>query len=187
MRLGDPVSADHARLADVSAEAARRQPKAEQRRAYCAPVRDEQSPFLSLPAAVLVRTRLGVRSGEGFRAPALCDGWTCARGRRPKASQGGNRGKVGGPFGERAYGDLRVADGRRARRRRPAAFCVVGGSGDGGGFRWRRCAGARRSHRSKEDWRACAGVVLVFRRAAGGEGDRRCEAGRVATVMSCRS
>ncbi len=33
------------------------------------------------------------------------------RGRRSRASQGGNRGEVGGPFGERAYGDLRIADG----------------------------------------------------------------------------
>jgi hypothetical protein len=31
------------------------------------------------------------------------------RGRRLKASQGGNRGEVGGPFGERAYGDFRIA------------------------------------------------------------------------------
>ena len=109
------------------------------------------------------------------------------RGRRSKASQGGNRGEVGGPFGERAYGDLRIADDWRARRRQSATLGVLSGSADGWGFRWRRCAGARRWPRSQEDWRPRAGVALVFRRAAGGEGDRRCAAGCGATVMSCRS
>ena len=46
------------------------------------------------------------------------------RGRRSKASQGGNRGEDGGPFGERAYGDLRMADGWRARRRQSATSSV---------------------------------------------------------------
>ena len=109
------------------------------------------------------------------------------RGRRSKASQGGNRGEVGGPFGERAYGDLRIADGWRARWRRPAALGVFVGSGGVGRFRWRRYAGARRWPRSQEDWRPRAGVALVFRRAAGGGGDRRCAAGCGAMVMSCRS
>ena len=99
------------------------------------------------------------------------------RGRRSKASQGGNRGEVGGPFGEGAYGDLRIADGWRARWRRPAALGVFVGSGGVGRFRWRRYAGARRWPRSQEDWRPRAGVALVFRRAAGGGGDRRCAAG----------
>ena len=113
--------------------------------------------------------------------------WAGPRGRRPKASQGGNRGEVGGRFGARAYGDLRIADGWRARRRRPAALGVFGGSADSGRFRWRRCAGARRSPRSKEVCRGRAGVAFVSRRAAGGGGDRRCAAGCGATVMSCRS
>ena len=50
-------------------------------------------------------------SGEGFQGAGPLRRWDCARGRRSKASQGGNRGEVGGPFGERAYGDLRIADG----------------------------------------------------------------------------
>jgi hypothetical protein len=57
------------------------------------------------------------------------------RGQRPKASQGGNRGEVGGPFVGRAYGDLRIADGFRARRRGLAALGVFSGSGEGGRFR----------------------------------------------------
>jgi hypothetical protein len=109
------------------------------------------------------------------------------RGRRSKASQGGNRGEVGGPFGERAYGDLRIADGWRARRLRSATLGIFSGSADGWGFRWRRCAGGRRWPRSQEDLRPRPGVALVFRRAAGGGGDRRCAAGCGATVMSCRS
>ena len=52
-----------------------------------------------------------------------------------EASQGGNRGEVRGPFGERAYGDLRIADGWRARRRGPAAVGVFIGSGGAGRFR----------------------------------------------------
>ena len=56
------------------------------------------------------------------------------RGRRSKASQGGNRGEVGGPFGERAYGDLRIADGWRARRRQSATLGVFSGSADGWRF-----------------------------------------------------
>jgi hypothetical protein len=123
---------------------------------------------------------------RGFRAPALCDGGT-GRGSRPKASQGGNRGELEGPFGERGYGDLRIADGCRAGRGRPVTLIVLVGSGDGGRFRWRRCAGARRWPRLQEGRRRRAGVALVFRRGAGGGGDRRCEAGGMATVMRCRS
>ena len=51
-----------------------------------------------------------------------------------EASQGGNRGEVGEPFGERAYGDLRIADGWRARRWQSATLGVFSGSGDGGRF-----------------------------------------------------
>ncbi len=127
------------------------------------------------------------RLGEGFRAPALLRTVLQAPGpaleslprRKPRGGWG--------LFFERAYGDLRNADGWRARRRRPAALGVFSGRDDGGCFRWRRWAGARRSHRSKEDWRPPADIALLFRRAAGGGGDRRCEAGWMATVMRCRS
>ena len=33
----------------------------------------------------------------------------------------------------------------------------------------------------------CKDVTSLLRRAAGGEGKRRCEAGRAASVMTCRS
>ena len=126
------------------------------------------------------------RFGEGFRTRALCGpvargAWAGVR-KPPKEETAGRR----GPFGERDYGDLRIADCCRAGRWRPAALVVFSGSGDGGRFRRRRCTGAWRWGRSKEDRRARAGVALVFRRAAGGEGDRGCAAGCGATIMSCR-
>ena len=61
-----------------------------------------------------------------------------------------------GLFFERDYGDLRIADRWRAGRRQPGILGVLVGSGDGGCLRWRRRAGAKRSHRSREDWRARA-------------------------------
>src|SRR5208337_2579972 len=54
--------------------------------------------------------------GEGFRAPALCDGGACAGAGARKPPKEETAGRTG-PFGERDYGDLRVADGWRARRR----------------------------------------------------------------------
>ena len=108
-------------------------------------------------------------------------------GRRSKARQGGNRGQDGGRLASGSYGDLRIADGWRARCRQLAALSVLSGSGDGGCFRWRRCAAARRSHRSEGDWRPRGDIGLVFRRAAGGGGDGGCEAGWVTMVMRCRS
>ena len=63
--------------------------------------------------------------------------WAGPRGRRPKASQGGNCGEVGEPFGERAYGYLRIVDGWQTSRRRPAALGVFAGSGGVDRFRWR--------------------------------------------------
>ena len=125
---------------------------------------------------------------RGFRTPAPCkDGGAGSGGRRSKARQGGNRGQDGGRLASGSYGDLRIADGWRARCRQLAALSVLSGSGDGGCFRWRRCAGARRSHRSEGDWRPRGDIGLVFRRAAGGGGDGGCEAGWVTMVMRCRS
>ena len=72
--------------------------------------------------------------GEGYRTPALCDGWACAG--------AGVRKELGGPVGERAYGDFWAADCGRARRRRPAALSVFAGSGGVRCFRWRQCARA---------------------------------------------
>src|SRR5271166_2624889 len=63
--------------------------------------------------------RLKVSFGEGFRTPALCDGEARRRGRRSKASQGGNRGEEG--LCRATYGDLRVADGAPAQALRRQA------------------------------------------------------------------
>ena len=123
---------------------------------------------------------------RGFRSPALFDGVARRRGRRSKASQGGNRGEEGRCWGA-TYGDLRVADGWRATRREPAAFRLGGGTGDGGRFRSRNCAGVSRCRRSGKDCGHRAHIGFMFRRGAGGESDRQCEAGRMATVMRCRS
>jgi hypothetical protein len=57
---------------------------------------------------------------KGFGRRPFCGRWYRRWGRRSKASQGGNRGEVGGPFGERDYGDLRIADRWRAGRRQPS-------------------------------------------------------------------
>jgi hypothetical protein len=124
---------------------------------------------------------------RGFRVPALCEGGTApgAGARKPPKEE--TAGEVWGLFVERAYGDLRIADGCRTGRRQPAALVVFGGSGGGGRFRWRQCAEARRRLRSQEDWRPRTGVALVFRLAAGRSGDRWCAAGCGATVMNCRS
>ena len=127
------------------------------------------------------------RFGEGFRAPALLR--TVLQALGPALESLPRRKPRGGLglFFERDYGDLRIADRWRAGRRQPGILGVLVGSGDGGCLRWRRCAGAKRSHRSREDWRPRADIALLFRRAAGGGGDRRCEAGCVATVMRYRS
>ena len=128
------------------------------------------------------RTTALVRvSGAG-----LCDGWACVGAGARKPPKEETAGRLWGPFGERVYGDLRIADGWRARRRQSATLGVFSGSADGWGFRWRRCAGARRWPRSQEDLRPRAGVALVFRRAAGGGGDRRCAAGCGARRLSLR-
>ena len=71
-----------------------------------------------------------------------------------------------GLFFERDYGDLRIADRWRAGRRQPGILGVLVGSGDGGRFRWRRCAGASvRIGRGKtgdrvRTLRSCSGVRL---------------------------
>ena len=52
-----------------------------------------------------------------------------------------------------------------------------------GGF----CERRTQARRSERDWRCCAGSGFLLRRAARGEGKRRCEAGSAATVMRCRS
>jgi hypothetical protein len=70
---------------------------------------------------------LEVVVGEGFRTPAPSERWCAMRGRRSKASQGGNRGEEGRCLVGAIYGDLRIADGARTSARRPAAWSLVGG------------------------------------------------------------
>lgn len=85
------------------------------------------------------------------------------------------------------YGDLRIADGSAMwRRDRKAAVLIAGIRHDrlvgGHGWGWRTWA--RRLEivcGGRED------VVFLIRRAAGGERKRRCETGRAASVMRCRS
>ena len=50
-----------------------------------------------------------------------------------------------------------------------------------------RCAGVARSQRSQKDWRPREDISFLVRRAGGGEGKRRCEAGSAAMTMRCRS
>ena len=50
-----------------------------------------------------------------------------------------------------------------------------------------RCAGVARSQRSQKDWRPREDISFLVRRAGGGEGKRRCEAGSAAMIMRCRS
>ena len=127
-----------------------------------------------------------VSKGEGFRTPALCFSRRAGSGpafeslprRKPRAG----RALLG-----RDYGDLPVAEGSRATRWQPAALSLGGGTGDGGRFRSRNCAGVSHSQRLGKDWGHRANIAFVFRRGAGGESDRRREAGRMATVMRCRS
>ena len=117
---------------------------------------------------------------RGFRTPAPCGTVGAgSRGRRSKASQGGNRGEVGGRFGGRALWGFEDR-GRLAMRgvRRPVTRSrSCGRDGGVGRFGWRRCAGARRWPRSRRTGDAREGIALVFRRAAGGGGDRRVRGG----------
>ena len=74
------------------------------------------------------------------------------RGRRSKASQGGNRGQEGAPVRSGAtYGDLRIADGSRVSPQGPVARNLGGGNDDDERVRSRGCAALARARRSKED------------------------------------
>ena len=66
---------------------------------------------------------------RGFRTPALCTTVERGRGRRSKASQGGNRGEVRALFRWGApYGDLEVASRRHASPREPVIRRFVAGN-----------------------------------------------------------
>jgi hypothetical protein len=70
--------------------------------------------------AVRHRQNENFRSGEGFRAPALCKRWGVRRGPALE-SLPRRKARGGGPLSDGAYGDLRIAGGWRARRQQPAA------------------------------------------------------------------
>jgi hypothetical protein len=127
-------------------------------------------------------------SYEGFGRRPLT-GRSCGfRGRRSKASQGGNRGEVGAGSAGPTYGDFGLADEALARLRALAAGRVRGGSGGDEVFCAGFCARRTQARRLERDWRACEDVGFVLRRAAGGGKERRCAAdGRATSIMRCRS
>src|SRR5271165_705477 len=86
---------------------------------------------------------------RGFRTPARCGRSCVVRGRRSKASQGGNRGQEGAPVWSGAtYGDFRISDGSRVSRREPVARNLGGGNDDDERVRSRGCAALARARRS---------------------------------------
>ena len=107
------------------------------------------------------------------------------RGRRSKASQGGNRGEVETVWRARLWG---FAD----RGRLASEASAIGDARcfqqkrRWSGFSMATMRGSEALASVAGGLRPRAGVALVFR-AAGGGGDRRCAAGCGATVMSCRS
>src|SRR5271166_4590797 len=88
-------------------------------------------------------------SVKGFGRRPLSGRSRVARGRRSKASQGGNRGEEGAPVWLGAtYGDFRIADGSRVSPRGPVARNLGGGNDDDERVRSRGCAALARARRS---------------------------------------
>jgi hypothetical protein len=85
------------------------------------------------------------------------------------------------------YGDLRIACGSGLSARWRVARSLAGGTDDGERVRSRGYAGLAQARRSKEHWRPREDIGFLLRGVGGDEGKRRCEAGRMATVMRCRS
>src|SRR5208337_1023859 len=120
-----------------------------------------------------------VAVGEGFRAPALCDGWACAGAGARKPPKEETAGRTG-PFGERDYGDLRVADGWRARRRQRGprstfsaeATTAAVFDGDDGRERGVRI-GRRRIGDLPRTLRSCSGARLEAEAIDGARRDAR--------------
>ena len=105
--------------------------------------------------------------------------------RKPRKEE--TAGRRGAVWLGATYGDLKVADGSaKWRRGRKAAGVIVGSEHDGL-FRGRGC---ERRVWARRVERVCGGrevMVVLLRRAAGGEAKRRCVAGITATVMRSRS
>ena len=91
-------------------------------------------------------------SYEGFGRRPLAGRSCVVRGRRSKASQGGNRGQEGAPvWSAVTYGDFRIADGWPVSLRVPVARNLGGGTDDDERVRSRGCAALARARRSGED------------------------------------
>ena len=89
---------------------------------------------------------------KGFGRRPLAGRSCVVRGRRSKASQGGNRGQEGAPVWSGAtYGDFRIADGSRVSPRGPVARNLGGGNDDDERVWSRGCAALARARRSGED------------------------------------
>jgi len=96
-------------------------------KAYCINSYNPNSPGEVTESVVRARDRYGA----GFRAPAFS---TVRRAPGPALESLARRKPRGvwGRFGERDYGDLRIADGWRASCRQRAGLSIFGGSGEGG-------------------------------------------------------
>ena len=91
-------------------------------------------------------------------------------------------------FGRDLWGfEDRVRLGRVGGVAGGAQSSLAGGTDDGERVRSRGYAGLAQARRSKEHWRPREDIGFLLRGVGGDEGKRRCEAGRVATVMRCRS
>ena len=96
-------------------------------------------------------------------------------------------GRKGADRSGTTYGDLRIVCGSGVSGRGRVARMLRGGTDDGERVRSRGYAGLAQARWSKEHWRPCGDIGFLPRGAGGDEGKRRCEAGRMATVMRCRS
>ncbi len=126
---------------------------------------------------------------KGFGRRPLAGRSCVVRGRRSKASQGGNRGEEGTPVWSGAtYGDFRIADGSRVSPRGPVARNLGGGNDDDERVRSRGCAGLAWARRSGEDWRPREDVGFLLRRAGMVKGfGRRPLVGRSCELWGRRS
>src|SRR5271165_5264633 len=105
--------------------------------------------------------------------------------RKPRKEE--TAGRRGAVWLGATYGDLKVADGSAMWRRGRKAAGVIVGSEQDGLFRGRGCERRVWARRLE---RVCGGredMVVLLRRAAGGEAKRRCVVGSTATVMRSRS
>jgi hypothetical protein len=97
------------------------------------------------------------------------------------------RGGKGAVWSGATYGDFGVADGALVGLWGRVARVVRGWSEDDELFRWRGCELRVWAWGLERVCGRCEDIAFLQRRAAGGEGKRRCAAGSAAIVMRCRS